>query len=393
MSPIPQTSMRRDLTNLTSSLPPPTRPARHRLSQMSAPHRVAVIGAGVSGLCAARHLQASALPVSITVFEKSRSLGGRLATKTNFPPAPLDHGAPFFALSASARDFLSPLLPAGALRELPADAVRDAQGRPAPGASPRFYCAGGNAAVGAALAQGLDATRATVTAVTRAGVVRATPHGAAAPAEHGPFDLVIVAVPLPQAAALLSAPPPVAARWAASFSPTLTALLTYDLRLVPDASPLHRAAAGRGPPFAIRAGDVCAACDSYKRPAADGIAVLVAHAGDAYSADHLEKDGDAWLPAVRERAEAAWAIPPRARVTSFAKRWRYARVREAWKGCEEACPWMGEKVLLTGDGVCGESQVGSVLEQGLRTGRIAEGILRGCKEGSSKSIATDQSSL
>ncbi|MBJ7286116.1 MAG: FAD-dependent oxidoreductase, partial [Akkermansiaceae bacterium] len=41
--------------------------------------KIAVIGAGISGLVCARHLVASGQEV--TVLEKSRSLGGRCATR------------------------------------------------------------------------------------------------------------------------------------------------------------------------------------------------------------------------------------------------------------------------------------------------------------------------
>lgn len=57
--------------------------------------RIAVIGAGISGLMAARTLQDHGLPV--TVFEKSRGLGGRMATRrTDFPHASFDHGTQYF---------------------------------------------------------------------------------------------------------------------------------------------------------------------------------------------------------------------------------------------------------------------------------------------------------
>ena len=63
-------------------------------------HDVAVIGAGLSGLSAARHLAQSGLDV--VVLEKSRGLGGRAATRRIEWPGPggknliFDHGAQFF---------------------------------------------------------------------------------------------------------------------------------------------------------------------------------------------------------------------------------------------------------------------------------------------------------
>lgn len=57
--------------------------------------RVAVIGAGVTGLVAARTLQDYAIPV--TVFEKSRGVGGRMATRHTETFGSFDHGAPCFS--------------------------------------------------------------------------------------------------------------------------------------------------------------------------------------------------------------------------------------------------------------------------------------------------------
>lgn len=55
---------------------------------------VAVIGAGLSGLVAARRLQDRGCKV--TVFEKSRGLGGRMATRRLDAGLSFDHGAQYF---------------------------------------------------------------------------------------------------------------------------------------------------------------------------------------------------------------------------------------------------------------------------------------------------------
>lgn len=54
--------------------------------------RVVVVGAGLAGLVAARQL---AVDHDVVVFDKGRSVGGRLATR-RIGPARLDHGAQFF---------------------------------------------------------------------------------------------------------------------------------------------------------------------------------------------------------------------------------------------------------------------------------------------------------
>ncbi|GAB4519700.1 MAG: FAD-dependent oxidoreductase [Anaerolineae bacterium] len=56
---------------------------------------VLIIGAGLAGIMAARVLQAQG--VSVTVFDKSRSVGGRMATR-RVGPGVADHGAQFFTV-------------------------------------------------------------------------------------------------------------------------------------------------------------------------------------------------------------------------------------------------------------------------------------------------------
>lgn len=60
---------------------------------MSSNHPVVIIGAGMAGLMAASKLQAAGHPV--LVLEKSRALGGRLATR-RLQSAVFDHGAQYF---------------------------------------------------------------------------------------------------------------------------------------------------------------------------------------------------------------------------------------------------------------------------------------------------------
>lgn len=71
---------------------------------------VAVIGAGLSGLVVARELQETH---AVTVFEKSRGVGGRMATRYEHG-FEFDHGAQFFtAHSPDFRQYLKPLIERG----------------------------------------------------------------------------------------------------------------------------------------------------------------------------------------------------------------------------------------------------------------------------------------
>ena len=57
---------------------------------------VGVIGAGMAGLACAEALQAAGIPV--TLFEKSRGVGGRMATRRSECGAAFDHGAQYFTV-------------------------------------------------------------------------------------------------------------------------------------------------------------------------------------------------------------------------------------------------------------------------------------------------------
>jgi photolyase PhrII len=62
-------------------------------SRSAKPPRIAIIGAGISGAIAARILADHGLP--LTLFEKSRGVGGRMATR-RYPDGDFDHGAQYF---------------------------------------------------------------------------------------------------------------------------------------------------------------------------------------------------------------------------------------------------------------------------------------------------------
>lgn len=67
--------------------------------------RVAIIGAGISGLCAARDLVKAGY--SVTIFDKSRGVGGRLSTRYA-GPYEYDHGAQYFTVTEGRfRDLVS----------------------------------------------------------------------------------------------------------------------------------------------------------------------------------------------------------------------------------------------------------------------------------------------
>ena len=76
--------------------------------------KIAVIGAGLSGLSVASLLKDDA---EITIFEKSRGLGGRIATR-RAEPYFFDHGAQYFTVRTKAfQDFIQPLIEEGVIEQ------------------------------------------------------------------------------------------------------------------------------------------------------------------------------------------------------------------------------------------------------------------------------------
>ena len=92
-------------------------------------NRIAVVGAGLAGLVVARRLGDVA---NVTLFEKSRGLGGRIATRYS-DEYEFDHGAQFFtAHTAEFKRFLQPLIANGVVAnwmprfaELEGDRIRN----------------------------------------------------------------------------------------------------------------------------------------------------------------------------------------------------------------------------------------------------------------------------
>ena len=75
--------------------------------------KIAIIGAGLLGLTAAHDLKEHA---NVTLYEKSRGVGGRLATR-RAEPFSFDHGAQFFkARSKAFVDFIDPMIQDGTVQ-------------------------------------------------------------------------------------------------------------------------------------------------------------------------------------------------------------------------------------------------------------------------------------
>lgn len=167
--------------------------------------RIAVIGAGLSGLTLATQLQDVA---KVAVFEKSRGVGGRMSTR-RAEPYFFDHGAQYFtARSKSVQRFLAPLIENKIVQRWDAkyaqfDGTRNVLSADWGTDEPRYVAVPGmNAMAKHLVAQGLHVELGTrVTGLVRqsSGWELLFEDGS----KHGTFDWVLMSVPAPQAAELL----------------------------------------------------------------------------------------------------------------------------------------------------------------------------------------------
>ncbi len=194
---------------------------------------VGIVGAGVAGLACARLLADQGVPV--TVLDKGRRPGGRLATRET-DGWQFDHGAQFFTARDPAfrvlvddwraRDLVSPW---------DGRVVTLADGGVALAAEPaeRFVGVPRMQALAADLARGLHIR--SQTRIARLGFTDAAWHVYQEDgADAGGFDVVILAIPAPQAAALVEGTTLALDARAILMAPCWTVLLGYRSRLEAD---------------------------------------------------------------------------------------------------------------------------------------------------------------
>ena len=337
---------------------------------MSLP-KVAVVGAGLAGLTCARELSKSQ-KLNVTVIEKSSVLGGRCATKF-WADSKVDHGVHSFTIQSSQVKsllFEDLKLNEQQIKKFPSYTFA----KPYPDDTyslDRFYCTNGNNFLGNILANNLNLIHhATIHCISTSGKIdyRYHPRHSSPKNVSQQYDFVVCAIPLPQAAAILDISSSVQNTWSSIYAPNLTALLQYDIEKIPLTSAVHDAINLSGPSFYYRdtsIGDLSTWCENAKvnRQIAPSTVIIVTQASDAFSMNHLESQN--WLPSIRTKTEEIWSIPNKALIQSFSKRWRYARVANP-NIQSHVFNNADDKILLTGDGIIGTSQVESAISDGLR---------------------------
>ena len=278
----------------------------------SAP-RVAVIGAGMAGVSCAEQLQQRG--VTVTLFEKSRGLGGRLATRRSEHGVAFDHGAQY--LTAHTPAFAQCL---DRLREAGSAAVWQPR-RDATKAAAHPWQVGtpGMSALLKPLAATLDLrTRHTIDALRREADGWRLHHNGIELAER--YAAVVSTAPAPQSRALLAVEPPLqqaldevrmAPCWA------LMLCLREPLPVDFDAQRHERGAIAWLARQASRPGHA---------PEAQA---WVVHASPEWSIEHLELSADAAAHALQRELAQALGLPLPAVTFAQAHRWRYALTTRA----------------------------------------------------------------
>jgi len=315
--------------------------------------QIAIVGAGMAGLaCAAALRQAGR---AVEIFEKSRGLGGRVATRRTDRHS-FDHGAQY--VTARGTDFNRYLAATAATAgAAPWRPETDDGGIET---DPWFVGTPGMSALAKPLAAGLTIHRQ---ALVRA--LRREPAGwfveMEGRAAAGPFGAVAVTAPAPQTAALVGPfGTPFDRCSAAAMAPCWTLLLAFDGPIAAPADVLR-------PPD----GPVAwAARNSGKPGRASAPQTWVIQAAPGWSRTHLEAEREAIVP-ILESAFADLVGNGLARpVYAAAHRWRYARVESP----------LAEPCLISEDatlGAAGDWCLGSRVEAAFDSGRALGRALAG----------------
>lgn len=344
------------------------------MSHLQHPPTVAVVGAGIAGAACAAGLQQAGL--TVTLFEKSRGAGGRLATRRAAwtgddgieHAVAFDHGAQAIAARQPRfRALLARAEAAGVVARWrahvhaawPAAAVRDVYvGTPGMPALVRHLAR----SVPVRLEQTVQRLHRTAQ-----GWQLILAEGAVA----GPYDQVVLALPPAQAAVLLAGHQD---HWADALAAVPMTPCWMLMAVTDDVDwPWDATEPGRGPLAWVARND-----RKPGRNAPHGVATWMAQATPAWSAAHLEADPAEVAQALRD---ALSALLPARPASGGPLRWHHASVHR-WRYALPAagtldgreCWWDAE----CGLGVCGDCFSGGNVEAAWRSGdELADTIVAG----------------
>ena len=327
-------------------------------SPRSAPLQVAIIGAGIAGLSAARCLINNGAEVKL--FEKSRGPGGRMATRRvdNFA---FDHGAQYFTVRDERfHSQVSSWLQEGIVQQWQGKIGAVSKGiyEERTVSTARYVGAPRMSAVTRRMASGLDIlynTRILKTSY-HAGHWHLNTENQE---EFGRFDALVITTPPPQALPFLDSSPSLLEQikqvnmqpcWAVMASFNTSLAIPFDGIFIKD-NPLSWASRNNSKPG---------------RPEAES---WILHASPDWSTVHLESDADHILERLLSAFEEATGQEIPKPIFAKAHRWRYALAKNP---IEVECLWDGEKNRAVCGDWCNNSRVeGAYLSGVAAAGRIA----------------------
>jgi hypothetical protein len=261
---------------------------------------VLVVGAGISGIAAARRVAAAGL--SVRVLDRGRRIGGRMAARTRDDHA-IDLGAPYCTVSDDRfRAVADGWLEAGLLREwTDTFRVADPGGLGEAKSGPMRYAApGGMRSLVEDLARGIDVQQTTV-----------GPIGPGLEVDGEAPRVVVLAMPGPQAARLLIDHHVTLAEQADQhYGAAITVAARFGERTWPE----FDAAFVSGLPIRWLADD--------GRSHGDGAPVLVAHTTPDFASEILDEP-DAAIEPVLDAMRTVLGVPLEP-AEAFAHRWTFA---------------------------------------------------------------------
>lgn len=324
--------------------------------------RIAVIGAGMAGLACARPLHDSGF--DITVFDKGRGLGGRLATRRAQGFA-FDHGAQYVtARDPAFRAYLDDARASGNAGIWTPGAIADADGQRADSPSEPWFV-------------GVPGMSGLVRPLTKGLTIRnqmEVQHLDRPPAPLGRwrltfedgqqaegFDAVLVTAPAPQAVRLLK-------DWADISGPLEAVRYAPCWALMIVCEGASQARVYRTPSKAI----AWAAANASKPGRPQGADQWVIHASPAWSAAHDGTPADTVAAAIWDMAAESMALPPGPPLYIQAHFWRYALTTQP---LGRPCLWDPELGLgVAGDG-CLAPRVEAAWQSGTALAAAVAGTL------------------
>ncbi|MHC4318748.1 MAG: NAD(P)/FAD-dependent oxidoreductase [Planctomycetota bacterium] len=322
--------------------------------------RIAIVGAGMSGLAAAMRLQNAG--ARVVVFDKGRGPGGRMSTRRHGDYS-FDHGAPYFTVSdARFQKIVDQWTQAGAAEVwgAPIAVVEGDRRVDAAGPGLRYVGTPGMNAVVASLGSELD-----VCYDTRVeGLRRETDHWTVlgnGGGVLGACDTVLVSIPPAQALSLLApAAPAFKGLASAAMAPCWAVMAAFDrpIRLPFEAAMIRESPLS----WAVRD------ASKPKRPEAE---CWVLHASAKWSARHLESGTDHVCGALLEALSKAASTGIPEPVFTCGHRWRYSRA-ERPLGVDSL--WDPGLAL----GICGDWCLGARVEAAYLSGlSLADRVIGG----------------